>query len=98
MISPWRTGVALGAFVGFWHLLWSALVALGGAGPLIGFILRIHFIDIDVQVAPFDPALAAILVIVTTVVGFIGGAMFAGLWNWLHVRRMSPVGASAFRS
>jgi len=64
-ISPWRTGVALGALMGGWHLAWSALVALGWAQAVVDFILWIHFIEISAHIAPFKWELAAILVALT---------------------------------
>lgn len=84
MISPWRTGFALGAFLGLSHLIWAAVVAFDAAQALIGFVLRIHFIEATVQVIPFDPALAGTLVVATSVIGFLTGAAFAAIWNTLQ--------------
>jgi len=89
MISPWRTGAALGVAIGSYHLLWSALVAAGVAQAVIDFILKIHFIDVAVRVAPFNAGLAVTLVAVTTAVGFAAGVIFAWCWNWLHAERAS---------
>ena len=90
MISPWRTGLALGGAVGLWHLAWSAVVAFGAAQMFIDFILRIHFIDLTVRIAPFNMQFAVTLVALTACIGFVAGAVFAGLWNWLHTDR-APV-------
>lgn len=84
VVSPWRTGLVFGALLGLWHLAWAGLVAAGVAQPLVDFILRIHFLELPVRIAPFDAALAAVLVIVTSLVGWIGGAVLALLWNQLH--------------
>ena len=84
IISPWRTGLVFAALLGLWHLVWAGLVAVGAAQPLVDFVLRIHFIDLPVRIAPFDAALAAVLVVVTSAVGWVGGAVLAVLWNRLH--------------
>jgi hypothetical protein len=84
MISPWRTGVAFGAAVGLFHIAWAALVAAGWAQAVINFILALHFIDLAVRVAPFHVGTAVTLVALTAALGAVGGAVFAGLWNWLH--------------
>lgn len=83
-VSPVRVGVSLGALIGLWHLVWSGLVAMGLAKPLLDFMLWIHFIQLDIPFAPFDPALAAVLVGVTSAVGFGFGWVFAMVWNALH--------------
>jgi len=84
MISPWRTGAAFGAAVGLFHLVWAALVAAGVAQPVIDFILRLHFVQVPVQIAPFNLGTAVTLVALTATLSALGGAVFAGLWNWLH--------------
>ncbi len=83
-LNPLRAGIALGVFLGAWHLAWSIMVAVGWAEAILRFILRIHFIDLDIGMWPFDIGLAATLVAVTTVIGFVLGAVFAVLWNSAH--------------
>lgn len=100
MISPWRTAVAIGAAVGIFHMAWAALVAVGWAQVVIELILRLHFIDLQVRVAPFQLGTAITLVAVTSALGAVGGAVFAGLWNWLHdgsagTRRAAPARGAA---
>jgi hypothetical protein len=84
VMNPWRTGLVFGALLGLFHAAWSLLVAVGGAQALVDFILRVHFIDLPVRIAPFQISLAATLVIVTSVVGWVGGVILALLWNRLH--------------
>ena len=84
MISPWRTGMAFGAVIGLAHLAWASLVAAGVAEPVLNFILRLHFIDLQIRAAPFHLGVAVTLVALTSALGALSGAVFAGLWNWLH--------------
>ncbi len=83
-LSSHKTGLALGALLGLWHALWSLLVAAGAAQPLADWIFRLHMIQPVYRIGPFSLATAILLVVVTTVVGYAFGAVFALLWNKLH--------------
>jgi hypothetical protein len=82
-LSPLRTGLALGALVAAWHLVWSVLVAAGLAQRVLDFVLWVHFIEVPARIAPFDAVLAATLVAVTFALGFVMGWVLAALWNGL---------------
>lgn len=86
-INVLKSGMAVGAFLGLWHLIWSLLVALGWAQALIDLVLWLHFLKVAVTLAPFDPAVAAVLVLATSGVGFGVGVAFAAVWNALHPTR-----------
>jgi hypothetical protein len=81
-----HVGLLLGGMMGLWHLVWSTLVLLGFAKILLDWILWLHFINITVNIAPFDLVRAALLVIVTFVVGYVFGWVAAWLWNMLIER------------
>lgn len=83
-ISPLRTGVALGAVLGVAHLLWSVAVAFGVAQAIVDFIFWMHFIQLQIGIAAFNPGVAAVLVLVTGLTGFGAGYSFAVIWKWLH--------------
>lgn len=83
-INPNRAGLVLGALMGGWHLLWSLLVALGVAQPLIDFIFWIHFIKPVYFIEPFAFGRAAILVLVTAGIGYLTGLAFGMIWNRVH--------------
>ncbi len=83
-LNPRTTGVAIGVFAGGCHLLWSVLVALGWAQPLVNFILWAHMVNTSYVVGPFDLTAAATLVILTTVIGYVVGDIFARIWNRVH--------------
>jgi hypothetical protein len=76
-----KAGFVFACVIGGWHLCWSALVAAGLGQKAIDFILWMHFIKPIYMIEPFDAWRAAILLIVTTVAGFLVGSIFALLWN-----------------
>lgn len=77
-------GLAVGAFLGLFHLGWAVLVALGWAQALMDFVLSLHMVHLSYVVGPFDLGMAAGLVAFTAVVGYVGGYIAALLWNWTH--------------
>ena len=83
-ISPVKAGWVLGSVLGLWHLTWAALVALGWAQAAIDFVFWMHFIKPVYVIQPFDPAVALVLVVVTSALGFVAGAALGLLWNWIH--------------
>ena len=85
-ISPTKAGLSVGAVIGLWHLVWVSLVAAGWAKPFMDFVLKLHFIELEYQLAPFLPGTAALLVAITFAVGFLFGSVFAAVWNWLTAR------------
>ncbi len=83
-MSVGKAGLALGIVMGGWHLCWSILVAVGWAQPLIDFVFWMHFIKPIYVIEPFALARAAILIGVTSGVGFVIGSVFALVWNTFH--------------
>ena len=83
-INPNKAGLALAAFFGAWHLLWSVLVALGWAQVLIDFVFWIHFIKPVYVIDIFSPGRALLLIAITSAVGYLFGCTFAFLWNRFH--------------
>ena len=83
-INPGKSGFALGALFGFWHFLWAICVATGVAQWLINFVFWLHFLNSPFTVAAFHWSTAILLIVVTGVIGFFLGFVFALVWNWLH--------------
>ena len=83
-MNVYKAGLVVGAVIGGWHLCWAALVALGFAQPVIDFVFWMHFIKPIYMIEPFEITRAAILLIVTAVLGFVIGSIFAMIWNAVH--------------
>ncbi len=79
-----KAGLVLGSLLGLLHACWSLLIAIGWAQPLIDFIFRVHMIEPVFTVSSFDFGTAATLVVVTFVIGYVVGSLFAYLWNRFH--------------
>ena len=83
-INANQAGLALGVFLGCWHLLWSLLVAFHWAQPLVDFLFWIHFIKPVYVIEAFHVGRAVILILVTSAIGYVSGLCFAVLWNRMH--------------
>ncbi len=79
-----KTGLMVGAFLGLWHLLWSILVALNLAQPLLDFVYWMHFLNNPFTVGPFNVVTALVLIVVTSAVGYVIGWVLAWIWNKVH--------------
>lgn len=75
----------VGSFVGLIHLIWSLFVALGWAGSLVGFILRLHFMSHPYMILPFNLVTAGELVVVTFLVGYVGATIAGTIWNRVYI-------------
>lgn len=84
MISKNRLGLVVSGFFGLWHLVWSLLVAIGAAQTVTSFVFRLHFIQPPYVIAPFRADLAVALIVITATVGYVGGWVFAAIWNCLR--------------
>jgi len=89
-INPVKAAASVGILLGLWHFLWVALVATGFAKPIMDFVLRLHFIELEYGLAPFAAGTAAMLVGLTFVIGALVGLVFALIWNWLTRRSTVP--------
>ena len=70
-------GLSMVAF----HFCWLVLVAAGGAQAFMDWVLQLHMIKPFYVIMPFDWGNALMLLIVTFIVGFLGGAMMGGIWG-----------------
>lgn len=82
--NPNQCGLVFGAMFGGVHLVWSLLIALGLAQPLMDFIFVLHRIKPVYVVMPFSFAHAIGLVIVTGLLGYVIGYVSTIIWNKLQ--------------
>jgi hypothetical protein len=79
-----KVGLVIGALIGGWHFVWSLVVGIGWAQPIIDFIFWAHMIKPVYVIKPFDPVAAVALIVITTVIGYVFGFLGAIIWNRLH--------------
>lgn len=84
MTNPNKVGLVIGALIGGWHLLWSLLVLLRWAQPVIDFIFWAHMIQPIYVIKPFDSSAAVALIGIAAVIGYVFGFLGALIWNRLH--------------
>lgn len=79
-----NTGLTFGAFMALFHACWSLLILFGWAQGFIDWIFGLHMIEPPYTIAPFSWGNALLLIIVTGILGYIMGWVFAWIWNKLH--------------
>lgn len=83
MLKEKAWGLTLGIFVAACHFVWMILVGLGIAKPAVEWMLNMHSVTLTWDVLPFNWMYAVMLVLMTFVVGFVGGYLFAFVYNKL---------------
>ncbi len=84
-LQPHYVGVVLGSFLMLIHTGWSILHALGFAEPLVKWIFAMHMFALPFTFFPFSFLTALELIILTGVIGYFVGQLFARMWNQLAV-------------
>ena len=83
MLQPHKVGMAVGAGFGLLHAGWSLLVSIGLAQPLLDFMLSLHFFNLSYSLDAFSFINAILLVVITSLIGYVDGFVFSKLWNWM---------------
>ena len=83
-MNRYRTGLVVGSFAAFVHLVWVLLVALNLAESWRNFVMKMHFLSDSSSVLPFEFGKAVGLIILAFIMGNIVGYIFATFWNKIH--------------
>ena len=80
-LNAHKTGLTLAFILALMHLVWSFLVFIGWAQPLITFSFQMHMIGPAFTVEPFDSIRALGLIAIAAGIGYIAGNVIAHIWN-----------------
>jgi hypothetical protein len=78
-----RLGIVGAVVMAVWHAAWVLLQATGQGQRVMEFVFRIHGLESDVVVQPFDLGMAAVLLAVTAVTGYVFFSASGLIWNVL---------------
>lgn len=81
-LSKTRAGLMFGVLMSGVHLVWLVLVFTGVAQALLDWVLRMHHMAFTYTMLEFDYMNALILLVMTFVVGYVGGVVLAAILNW----------------
>ena len=82
-INPYKAALSVGGVLGLYHASWATIVLADWAKPFLDLLLRLHFIRMEYEIAPFGFGTAGALIALTFTIGAIFGFVFALVWNWL---------------
>lgn len=83
-LNPNKVGLVLGVFVALIHLVWALMVAGKMAQQWLDWVMNMHFINNPITVGQFDLGTSVMLLVMTFVIGYLGGWLYALVHNWLH--------------
>ncbi len=81
MLDKNRVGLTLGSFLALLHAAWSVLITTGWAQYLADKAISLHMMKMPHEVLAFNPLKALLLVGIAFLVGYIGGWIFAVIYN-----------------
>ena len=79
-----KIGLVVGLFFGLWHAVWEILIALGLAQPLMNFVMSMHSLNNPYKIASFNLGRAIGLIVMTYIIGYIVGSVFATIYKKFH--------------
>jgi ABC-type microcin C transport system permease subunit YejE len=81
-----QIGLIFGIFLALIHTLWALLVAVipGTLQEFLDWVFALHFLKPIYVITSFDFINAILLVVLTFVVGYALGWVFAAIWNWIR--------------
>ncbi|MFA6407433.1 MAG: hypothetical protein WCV80_01870 [Candidatus Paceibacterota bacterium] len=80
-VSIHKTGLVFGGLFGILHAMWALLVLLGLAQVYLDWIFGLHFLNFQYSINSFSFGNAIMLIVVTSIVGYVAGCVFGWLWN-----------------
>ncbi len=83
-INKNKVGLVFATLFGGGHAVWSLFVLIGWSQPIVDFIFWAHMVQTPPIVGQFDVAASGTLIMLTAVLGYVFGNIFAIVWNKIH--------------
>ncbi len=83
-LNQYKSGLVGACMLGGLHVLWSVLVLLGWAQPLVNFSAWAHMVKSPPMVGPFDATAAITVIVVASCIGYGIGYAFATVKNKVY--------------
>ena len=81
-----KFALVIATFVGLVHLVWVLLVGTGLAEGKVKFALGMHFLSVPFTLLPFSWGGGLVLVVLSSIGGYIIGTVFGYIWNKVGVK------------
>jgi len=79
-----KVALVVGSFTALLHVIWGLAIAFGLAQSWIDFVYNLHSLNNPFVVMPFDLMRTLGLIVVTFIIGYVVGYIFAIVWNKFH--------------
>lgn len=79
-----KTALTVGLFFATVHVIWSVLILIGLAQPLLDLIFWLHMVAPPFKFTEFSLTQSLTVIAVAFAVGYFGGFLFSGIWNKVH--------------
>lgn len=83
-LNQQKVALAVGTTAALLHVIWSILVVIDWAEPFLAFVLNLHFLDNPYLMEPFDLGKSLVLIVLSFIVWYVIGYVFATIWNRFH--------------
>ena len=79
-----NAGLVGAIMLGGFHILWSVLILLGWAQPLVNFSMWAHMVKSGPVFGPFDAVAALTVIVIASCIGYAVGFIISTVWNKVH--------------
>jgi hypothetical protein len=83
-VNPVSLGLVWAVFLGLSQVLWAGMVGAGLAQSFLDFTFWAFFLRNPFVVEAFEPSRAAILVLSSAGLGYVGGLVAGSAWNAIY--------------
>ncbi len=79
-----KVALTVGLFAGLMHLVWEVILFFGMGQDILDWKLSMHSLTNPFVVTSFNLGRGIGLIVMSIVVGYIGGWVFAAIYNKIH--------------